>query len=551
MGATPLALVWEKKMAWPDGGMGPRLHLNLSQKLVMTPQLQQAIQMLQLSRLELQQAIRQEMMENPILEEGSDEADEAADTPSEESASPDAQTDTQADPPGAEADQNAEGQSLQDTLDSFEYQWEDGNDFTYGETEVRDADERSPEGALSRPASLVDHLAWQLRLSHLTGAEQAAGVAIIGNLDENGYLALPLEEVAVEAGAPLAACEAALAVIQGFEPAGVGARDLTECLLIQIAQLGKGGTLAEQIVKAHLPALQKREYQRLADHFRVPMEAVLDACKTISHLEPKPCRPFYATENMDVIPDVYAVKAEGGGYTLRLNEDGLPRLKIAPYYRRLLRSMDRADPETRSYLQKKLKSALWLVKSIEQRNQTIHKVAQSILKLQAAFFEKGVEHLKPLILQQVADDIAMHPSTVSRITTRKYIHTSQGIYEMKFFFSSRLATANGDDAEGTSGMAVREMIRRMIAEENPAQPLTDHDLVKALGSQNVEIARRTVSKYREMLKIPSANLRRRIAQGATPRAGQTENTAKRGASVAPQTASTPEPQNREDTPWTL
>ncbi len=500
-------------MAWPDGGMRPRLDLRLSQKLLMTPQLQQAIKMLQMSRLEMAQVIQQEMVENPLLEELADEVDgdavedAAAAGDGMENVAEQADLTLQSVADG-ERKPDAEESLGQTAVEDFPYPWEDENNFSDGaEREARgEEDQFTYDRVLCQPTSIVDHLLWQLRLTSLAGVEATIGAEIIGNLDDNGYLALSTEEVAAQCGASDAAVIQVLSVIQGFDPAGIAARTLTECLLIQLAQRGEAESLAAQIVVTHLVSLQKKDYPKIAEHFQSPLAEVMAACRTIASLEPKPCRPFHSAHNPHVVPDASVVQTDAG-YTVRLNDDGLPRLKISPFYKKLLRMHDEGNDATRRYLEKKFKSALWLVKSIDQRNRTILKVAQSIVTFQTAFLDHGTDHLRPLVLRDVADDISMHPSTVSRITSNKYLQTPHGIYEMKFFFSSGLNNGADHGSSDAAPTAVRAIIRQMVDEEDPAKPLSDHAIVEALGRQQIAIARRTVAKYRDILRIPSARVR--------------------------------------------
>ncbi len=522
-------------MAWQEGGMKARLDLRLGQKLVMTPQLQQAIKLLQLSRLELNQVVEQEMIENPLLEEVADETSEGEGEPAESS------------PEEADRAKEEGGEATEEERENLDLKWDsfyeaEERERVETETTVEMPDERpSYEQTLARPVSLADHLLWQLGLVSLTEREREIGTVLIGNIEDNGYLETPLEEIAGSLCVPAAEVEAVLKVIQGFDPAGVGARNLTECLLIQIGPLGLSGSLVETLIKHHLENLEKRRYANIVKECGVSMEEVLQASKIIEHLEPKPGRPFYSNENFSIIPDVFIVKTDeiietqneagtteaespsptrmgeapppAGGpekYICLLNDDGLPKMKISGYYQSLLKSKKPEEAATRTYLEEKFRSAVWLIRSIEQRNRTILKVAESILKFQYAFMEKGVSHLKPLVLKQVAEDISMHESTVSRVTTHKYIHTPQGIYELKFFFNGSLASVGGG-ADPLSSVAVREKIERMVSEENAAHPLTDQEIVDRLKRDNVEIARRTVSKYRAELKIATASRRRRPA----------------------------------------
>lgn len=485
-------------MSWSDGGMKLRLELKLSQKLVMTPQLQMAIKLLQLSRLELDEVVNQEMVENPLLEE---QDDDSAPGDGSQSESPSTESERPED--------NAESSEKRDEIDQKweDYYLDDSGDEGWRASNASPDDERpSLEQTLAKTTSLVDHLLWQLGLSPISEKEKEIGTAIIGEIDENAYLKTPLEEIAAIVDVQVSSVEALLKVIQGFDPVGVGAKDLEECLLIQVAQLDLTGSLVETMIKNHLIDLEKKRYQNIAKACDTTVEEVVEAAKIIEHLEPKPGRPFFSSENVYITPDLHVIKSEGR-YVVTMNDDGLPKLKISPFYRSLLRSKGSVTANTKSYLEEKLRSALWLVRSIEQRNRTIQLVGESILKFQYAFMEKGISHLKPLILRQVADDIEMHESTVSRVTTNKYMYTPQGIYELKFFFNGSLPRV-GSQSESLSSIAVREMIRKMVEEEDGTRPLKDQEIVERLKVEDIEIARRTVSKYRAWLKIPPASRRK-------------------------------------------
>ncbi len=480
--------------------MKMRLDLRLTQRLIMTPQLQQAIRLLQLSRLELNQVMTQEMVENPLLEDTNLESDEES--------NPEAESENER--KEAASEEKEEGGS---ELEGIGLQWDEylDDDGYEGREESRASsasdDLPSYEQTLAKAETLQDHLLWQLNLTNATEEQKKVATAVIGNLDEDGYLRLPLQELADSLGVPLEAAEEAVKRVQTFDPTGVGARDLQECLLIQIQQLGLGESPVEAIVRQHLVELEKKRYPAIAKALGVSVEEVCHAAKVIEHLEPKPGRPFTRTDNLYIIPDVFVVKSEGK-YHVVLNDDGLPRLRINPYYRKLLRSRGEQNDPTRAYLEGKFRSALWLIRSIEQRNRTIVRVAESIVKFQQEFFEKGLAHLKPLVLKQVAEDISMHESTISRVTTNKYIHTPQGVFELKFFFNSSVPRAGGE-GESLSSITVREMIRKMVGEESPARPLTDQEIVERLKAHQIGIARRTVAKYRAWLNIPPASKRKR------------------------------------------
>ena len=483
--------------------MKPRLELRLQQKLIMTPQLQQAIRLLQLSRLELNQTLSHELVENPVLEEDA--------VPDEDTG---AGEDAVAIKPEIEGTDKSEADVAPESLDRLEFNWDSYLDDDAGGHKEPDymtasTDELpSYEQTLTRSVSLADHLIWQLNLSSVTEEERLIGTAIIGNLDEDGYLRAEIPELAATVGSTVSRVEHVLKMVQTFDPVGVGARDLRECLLIQTRQLGLQGSLVETIIDRHLPDLEKKRYAAIAKAEDATPEEVYQASKVIEQLEPKPGRPFGVSDNVTIIPDVFVAKIEGK-YQVLLNDDGLPRLRINPYYRKLLKAKTQTGDQTKTYLEDKLRSALWLIRSIEQRNRTIVRVAESIVRFQEEFFDKGVAYLKPLILKQVAEDISMHESTISRVTANKYMYTPQGIFELKYFFNSGIARVNGA-GEDLSSVTVRERIRQLVADENPRQPLTDHQLVQRLSSEQIAIARRTVAKYRAWLRIPPASKRKRV-----------------------------------------
>jgi RNA polymerase sigma-54 factor len=309
-----------------------------------------------------------------------------------------------------------------------------------------------------------------------------------------------------QASLPHKDLERALELIQNFDPAGVGARDLRECLLIQTRQLDLGGTLVEKIIDQHLTDLEKRKYEALAKALSVTPQDVMEAAQIIIHeLDPKPGRPFAESDTHYVVPDVYVVKVEER-YVIQLNEEGLPRVRVNPYYRKLLSHKDDIDKAAREYIEERLRSAQWLIKGMEQRNKTIYKVAESIVKFQYDFLEHGISHLKPMVLKDVAEDISMHESTISRVTTNKHMHTPQGIFSMKFFFTTGFSDGAGSEI---SSLTIKDAIQRMIKDEDPATPLKDQQIVDALKARGIEIARRTVAKYREELRIPPTSVRKR------------------------------------------
>jgi RNA polymerase sigma-54 factor len=478
----------------------------LAQKLVMTPQLQMAIRLLQLSRQELEQAIEQEMMENPTMEEAA--ADEDVESSDEDEAPARTSEALETPPNGTEPPATPT-----DEAESLGYKWEeyfaqdmgDGRDF--GGVAATPDELPSYEQTLANTTSLLDHLSWQLRLAPLTEREMTIGEEIIGNVDDNGYLRSEIAEIAEAVGESEADVERVLKVVQEFDPSGVAARNLRECLLIQVGQLGLADTPVARMVSDHLEDMERRRYPQIARALKITPDEVYEAAKVVEALEPKPGRPFSVAQNFTITPDVYVVPVDGE-YRVLLNEEGMPRLRISPYYKKMLANREAAPAEAREYLDGKLRSALWMIKSIEQRNRTIVKVAESIVRFQREFFDHGITHLKPLILKQVADDIEMHESTISRVTTNKYMHTPHGILELKFFFNSGLSTVGGYGPE-VSSVSVREMIRSLVAEEDPGKPLKDQEIVRILKAKGIAVARRTVAKYRTELNIPPSNRRKR------------------------------------------
>jgi RNA polymerase sigma-54 factor len=475
----------------------------LVQQLVITPQLQQAIRLLQLTRLELVDLISQEMKENPLLEEV-EEGRELA-----ESETPLAEQEESETPVEAEHTPEVKGNGE----GSDEFDWENYLEnsnltpFQKISPSAPDGEEKpSFENFLTKRTTLVDHLQWQLQLSHFTEEEHEAGTWIIGNLDEDGYLKISLEDICSETNLPLGGVERVLRKIQQFDPIGVAARDLKECLLIQLEQMSPRDSLAEKIVSEHLSLLKNRNYPVIAKRLGVSLDRVNRAAHLISKLDPKPGKAFGGEVIQEIIPDVYVYKVEGD-YVISLNDDGVPRLKVNSFYRDIL-SGGRLTPEAdRKYIQERLRSALWLIRSIHQRQRTIYKVTKSIVKFQREFLDKGIQFLKPLVLRDVAEDIQMHESTISRVTHNKYVHTPQGIYELKFFFNAGITSTQGETMASES---VKNLVREIIAQEDPRKPYSDEKLVQILQGMNIHIARRTVSKYREMMKILSSNERRKV-----------------------------------------
>lgn len=478
--------------------MEMKLILKQEMRLVPTPMLQQAIKLLQLSRMELAQEIRQEMVENPLLEELlEEELDEKEEEENPVDPSLDSIGQTQEEPPS---------EKESDPL-KYEQDWENyiQDNLSQGSSADNYTERPSIEATYKREPSLADHLFWQLNLSVDSDLDKFIGSAIIGSIQNDGYCVAKLEEIAEISQASEEEVLRVLRIIQTFEPNGVGAQTLQDCLLIQAKALPERLPLVETLIENYLERLNERYYQKIASELKVKVEEIIEAVKVIKTLDPKPGLQF-SSEGFDyVIPDLVVVKGEAG-YDVLLSDDGLPNIQISPYYRHLLKNT--SEPKTKEYLKKKYQSAEFLIKSIDKRRQTIYKVGNSIVKLQIEFLDHGVSHLKPMVLKDVARDIEMHESTVSRITTNKYIDTPQGIFELKFFFHSGIKSFIGNN--DMSSIRVRKMIQEIVKSENPQKPLTDDEMVVALGKRNAKIARRTVTKYRKELSILPASKRKKI-----------------------------------------
>ncbi len=471
----------------------------LAQQLVITPQLQQAIKLLQLTRMELVDLIQEEMQENPLLEEAE---------PSEE-------FDT------SQSDENREEEPVQETRKEMtsevkgegegqdDFDWEsylDNLNVSPYRTAGDSEDRPSFENFLARKTDLVDHLMWQLRLSDLNEKQKDIGRFVLGNLDENGYLTMSGEEVCAHWGCTLEDIEEVLKRVRMFDPVGVGARDLRECLMAQLETMGSPNLVAQEIVASHLSHLKNRNYGQIAKKLGVSLNSVMDAIRLISALDPKPGRAYTGEEVQNIIPDVFVYKIEGE-FVVVLNEDEMPRLRINNTYRKFLQDASGPPEADRKYIQDRLRSAVWLLKSIHQRQRTIYRVTKSIVRLQREFLDKGVNYLRPMVLRDVAEDIQMHESTISRATNNKYVHTPQGIFELKYFFNNSISSFRGEDFASES---VKNLIKDIITKENPSKPYSDEKIVHMLRGMNIDIARRTVAKYRESLKILSSNERKRL-----------------------------------------
>lgn len=465
------------------------LQARLSQRLVLTPSLQQAIKLLPLTTLELADALEQEVMENPLLEEA----------PPADASGPD-------EPVAEEAATTEEKHDAIDEIDVDKF-FEDYIEDSYESRPMPSSDvpEAPPiENTLVEAPDLYDHLLWQLRMTTTDELTQEIGVAIIENLDEDGLLRASIEEIANLGPYAHADVETALRVVQALDPPGIAGRDLQECLRLQLKRLGLEGSVTDIIIRDHLKQLQSHQYGEIARALSLSADVVSQHLEVIRDLDPKPGAKLSPSRSTYVVPDVYIVK-EGDDYKTVLNDDSLPRLRISPTYKRMLDNKEPGSEATREYVKDKLRSALWLLKSVDQRQRTIFKVSESIVRHQKAFLDHGLEHLRPLVLRDVANDIGMHESTVSRVVANKYMHTPRGVYELRFFFHSGIASSVGDSV---SSVTIKDKIRKMIDAEDALHPLSDSRIAELLNQEGLKLARRTVAKYREEIRIPPSNLRR-------------------------------------------
>lgn len=468
--------------------------LSLSQQLIMTPQLQQAIKLLQLSRLELLETISQELETNPLLDEqGNDEGDES-------DLYEEAKVDIVQNTPEVKIEEDLSRQDQDIDWETYLSEYNTG----WAETPIDNKDIPVFENINASKTNLHSHLLWQLGLSNLTSSQQEIGYEIIGNIDDDGYLKATIEELSQMTGYDHDEIINTLSIIQNFDPTGVGARDTRECLLIQARFQNLADTVVDKIILHHLENLENKRYDKIAKSLSVPLEDILSAVSIISNFEPKPGRLYNDDETIYVSPDIYVFKV-GDDYEIVLNEDGMPKLKINNYYKEILSNKNSLEKNTKEYIHEKLKSAAWLIKSIHQRQRTIYKVTESIVQFQRKFFEKGVTHLKPLVLRDVAEHIQMHESTISRVTTNKYVHTPQGVFELKYFFNSAINSMEGDSIASES---VKEYIKNIVRNEDKSSPYSDQEIAEMLKDSNIDVARRTVAKYRETMGILPSRKRR-------------------------------------------
>lgn len=510
----------------------PHLQTSLSQRLVLTPQMRQRIELLAMTKLELTDMITTELVANPVLDEVSpSEAGEDQSAGADDIATIDATTAdyaqqasevksaeipvdgagmsaAEASPANSSTEAEVEPEPAKDSFEEIDFgsTFEEYLDPGYKTHEYEAKDEVSFESLLTRAPSLADQLLWQLNLTEVTEELRAVGQAIIGNLDENtGFLDATLEEIAEMGPWSLETVEAALKIVQRLDPVGVAARDVRESLLIQLDFYGFGDRLASQLVRDHFESLQTHKLPELAKNLGVPLDQVIEEMEIIKKLDPKPGRKYSSDEAQPIVPEV-TIEKVGEDYVIRFEDDGMPQLRINRTYRQMMESKD-SSKETRDYIKERFRSAVDLLKNIEHRRQTIYRVCQSIVERQHEFLDHGVEQLRPMMLKDVAEDIGMHLSTVSRVVNRKYVNTPQGVYELRRFFTEGMKSDSGEDV---STRVLKLKIKKMIEAEDPHHPITDDEIAKRLARGGVKLSRRTVAKYREQMRIPGSRERRAI-----------------------------------------
>jgi RNA polymerase sigma-54 factor len=513
--------------------LSPRLQLRVAQKQILTPGLVQMVTVLQLNRLELKEMIAQEMALNPVLEETaegieeltqeevqqileSERVSDPSDRPIIETMNevngtgdvevPEAPITVAEEAAASASPPDAEVKADSDPFDEIDFGsfFDEYLDPGYKSPSSESVDKPSFETFLSAPVTLADHLNSQLSIEVLPEHVREAADSIIGNLDDNGYLMMSVEEIAESGGHTVEDVQAALTIVQSLDPSGVGARDMRECLLLQVENChGKGG-VAWQIILDHVKLLETRQYKELAKVLARPMEHIQVACNMIRRLDPRPGLRFSGPGARPIEPDVYITK-DGEDYLIQLNDDDLPQLRLNAQYRKMLDRDQEPSKDVRNYVKDRYASALQLIKNIEQRKQTILKVCQSIVQRQTEFLEGGIDQLKPMMIKEVAEEIGVHPSTVSRAVAGKYTHTPQGVFELRYFFSEAV---QGPSGSGTPLLILKRRVKKMIEEENPQQPLTDEQITARLQSEGIQVTRRTVAKYREDMRIPSTHQRR-------------------------------------------
>jgi RNA polymerase sigma-54 factor len=484
-----------------------KLSLKLAQRLVMTPSLQQAIKLLQMTRMELDTLLTQELVENPVLEEAADPAETP--DPAEEEAETPAEERKEAAPNGEELNH---GESMENIdLDAYFGDYWEGSGYS---SMAEERDEPPIENSLTREPDLYDHLLWQLHMAEVEPRRREIAELIIGNLSPDGFLVATVEEIRAMgdgAGAGYTHEEVveALELVRSFDPPGIACSSLPESLLRQMdAALVPADALARRVILEAWDLFLRRQFPAVAKRLGIELPALEQAVELIRSLETCPGRKFSTERPHYIEPDVF-VRRVGDEYVIQLNDDGLPRLRVSRAYRRMLQTMrsEGRQSEAQQFIKDKIRSAVWLIKSLDHRQRTIYKVAASIIRQQREFLDKGIDHLRPMVLRDVAEDIGMHESTVSRVVSNKYMHTQRGLFPMKFFFHSGIDREYGDNI---SSLTVKRKIEQMIQAEDPKRPLSDSELMRILNREGIQIARRTVAKYRDELSIPSSTDRKQI-----------------------------------------
>ena len=517
--------------------LSPRLQLKVAQKQILTPGLVQMVTVLQLNRMELKEMINQEIVENPVLEESLEEGDEI--TPeelqplleAERSSDPadqslldaaDIKLDGESPEVARNGDAFAEAEAPVDSIDreatevadtsttdpfdeiDFGSFFDDYLDPGYRSPAAESVEKPSFETFLSQPQTLPDYLRSQLSVALLDDETRDAAESIIGNLDEDGYLTATLDEMAEQGSTTRPVMERALKAVQGLDPAGVGARDLKECLLLQIESVNGRGGVAWQIVSSHMRLLEMRQFKELARLLGRPQEHIDIAVSMIRHLNPRPGVRFSGPGARSVEPDVYFIR-DGEDFVIQMNDDELPQLRLNAQYRKMLDRDQGATKEVRDYVRERYSSAIQLMKNIEQRKHTILRVCEAIRRRQSEFLSQGIDQLRPMMIKDVAEEVGVHPSTVSRAVANKYAHTPHGVYELRYFFSEAVQGPSGGE---TPLLLLKRKVKKMIEDEDPRRPLTDDHITAKLQAEGIDVTRRTVAKYREDMKIPSTHQRR-------------------------------------------
>lgn len=475
--------------------------LKQTQNLMMTPQLQQAIKLLTLTHLEMTNVIAEEMVENPMLEE--------LDRDSDSSSSEEDYKVEKLEMDNAEA--SAENFQEESIVNKDDFDWqsyiETYNNHSSSPPDMAAADysEETPnyENIISKGQTLAEHLEWQLRMEELPKAEFEFALTIIHSINDDGYLDVRFEELLSETDLERDEAFEVLEMVQRFDPVGCGAETLQECLLAQARIAEERSPLLEKIIRDHLSDLKNKDHEKIAKEIGVSVDQIINTAELLKNFHPKPGRLVSPEETHYVVPDIFVVEI-GGEFVVKVNDEGVPRLKVSKAYQEVLQGQ--GNKEAQDYVQEKLRSAMWLIKSIQNRQRTIIKVAKAIVRQQQEFFKKGPKFLKPMVLKDVANEIGMHESTVSRVTTNKYMHTPIGLFELKYFFNAGIGGKNG--GIDVSSEVLKLKIKELVANENPKKPLSDQKIAELLSRDDVEVARRTVAKYREMLGILSSSKRK-------------------------------------------